>query len=537
MGSTICRVTCMVNKLSSMSELKQLQAIITKSGLQSHIDFTTKLIFFSALSPMGNLSHAYSLFQQSSSIVKHDAFISNTMIRAFSRSCFPLQALYIYNQMQVTDCFTYNFVIKACSRAYKFMQESGSGACDDDVLVVVYSKGTEIHCRVIKIGFENDTCVQNSLLNLYAQCGLVSVARRMFDQIKDDTSLVSWNIMISAYNRINDFESGDKLLELMPCKNVVSWNTLIGRYVRLGNVEAARRVFDCMPERDAVSWNSMIAGCVSVRDYAGALVLFSEMQNDGIKPTEVTLISILGACAETGSLEIGHKIHEYLEACEHKIEGYLGNALLNMYCKCGNLSLAWEVFNGMKMKTVSCWNAMIIGLAVHGYSEEVFHLFSEMEESPDSSIRPNGLTFIGVLVACSHKGLVDKARWYYDHMVKKYGILPNIKHYGCMIDLLSRWGLLEEAYQMIKNAPFQNSAVLWNTLLGACRTQGNMALAEISFLQLAKLKKLTDGAYMLLSNMYAEAGRWDEVERLRSEMDYLHVPTQAGYSQINMNVQ
>ncbi|CAI8616768.1 unnamed protein product [Vicia faba] len=478
MGSTICRVTCMLNKLSSIT--------------------------FS------------------------------------DGSCFPLQALYIYNQMQlgdvVSDCFTYNFVIKACSRAYKFLLESGSGSYDDDVLVVVYSKGAEIHCRVIKIGFENDTCVQNSLLNLYAHCGLVSVARHLFDQIKN-TSLVSWNIMISAYHRINDFESGDKLLELMPHKNVVSWNTLIGRYVKLGNVEAARRVFDCMPERDAVSWNSMIAGCVYVRDYAGALELFSEMQSDGVKPTEVTLISILGACAEIGALEIGHKIHDSLRACEHKIEGYLGNALLNMYCKCGNLSLAWEVFNGMKMKTVSCWNAMIIGLAVHGYCEEVFHLFSEMEESLDGSIKPNGLTFIGVLVACSHKGLVDKARWYSDHMVKKYEILPNIKHYGCMVDLLSRWGLLEEAYQMIMNAPFQNSAVLWNTLLGACRTQGNMELAEISFQQLAKLEKLTDGAYMLLSNMYAEAGRWDEVERLRSEMDYLHVPTQAGYSQINMNVQ
>jgi pentatricopeptide repeat protein len=202
--------------------------------------------------------------------------------------------------------------------------------------------------------------------------------------------------------------------------------------------------------------------------------------------------------------------------CEHKIEGYLGNAFVNMYCKCGNLSLAWEIFNGMRMKTVSCWNAMIIGLAVHGYCEEVFQLFTEMEESLDNTIRPNGLTFTGVLV-------------------NKYKILPNIKHYGCTVDLLSRRGLLEEAYRMIKTAPFTNSDVLWRTLLGACRTQANMELAEISFQKLAK-EQLTDGDYMLLSNIYAEAGRWDEVQRLRSEMGYLHVPKQAGYSQINMNV-
>ncbi|KAL5099012.1 hypothetical protein RYX36_003339 [Vicia faba] len=248
-----------------------------------------------------------------------------------------------------------------------------------------------------------------------------------------------------------------------------------------------------MIERDAVSWNSMTDGCVYVRDYAGALELFSEMQSDGEKPTEVTLMSILGDYAETGALEIGHKIHESLKACEHNIEGYLGNSLLNMYCKCGNFILAWELFNGMNMKIVSCWNVMIIGLAVHGYCEEVFHLFSDMEESLEGSIKPNGLMFTIVLVSCSHKGLVDKARWYSNHMVKKYEIMPNIKRYGCMVDLLSRWGLLEEAYHMIKNSLFQNCAMLWNTLLGACRTQGNMELAKISFQQLAKLEKLIDG--------------------------------------------
>lgn len=531
MGSAFWRASCMVNQLSSMLELKQLQAILTKTGFHSHLPFTTKLIFFSALSPMGNLSHAYSLFQQSS---MDNPFICNTMIRAFANSSFPLHALYIYNHMQntnvITDNFTYNFVLKACSKAYKFIHECGNGTCDE---LVVVSKGAEVHCVVIKVGFEYDPSIQNSLLYMYSQCGLVPVAQHLFDQMKN-ASLVSWNIMVSAYDRINDSKTVNYILESMPHKNIVSWNTLIARYVRLGNVKEARRVFDCMPERDAVSWNSMIAGCVSARDYAGVLGLFSQMQIAGVKATEVTLISVLGACAESGELEIGNKIHDYLKVCGHKIEGYLGNALLNMYCKCGNLSSAWEIFNGVRMRTVSFWNAMIIGLAVHGYCEEALQLFSEMEKSL-GSVRPNRVTFIGVLVACSHKGLVDKARWYFDHMVKQYKIEPDIKHYGCMVDILSRWGLLEEAYTMIKTAPSQNSAVLWRTLLGASRTQGNAELAEVSFQQLAKLKQLTDGDYVLLSNIYAETGRWGEVERLRSEMVHLHVPKQAGYSQIGMN--
>lgn len=145
-----------------------------------------------------------------------------------------------------------------------------------------------------------------------------------------------------------------------------------------------------------------------------------------------------------------------------------------------------------------------------------------------------GVTFLGVLIACSHKGLVDKARWNFDHMAKQYKILPDIKHYGCIVDLLSRFGLLEEAHQMIKTAPLQNSAILWRTLLGACRTQGNVELAKVSFQQLAKLGRLTDGDYVLLSNIYAEAERWDEVERVRSEMIGLHVPKQVAYSQIDM---
>ena len=149
--------------------------------------------------------------------------------------------------------------------------------------------------------------------------------------------------MISAYDRVNDSKSADYLLESMPHKNVVSWNTVIGRYIRLGDIEGARRVFQIMPQRDAVSWNSLIAGCVSVKDYEGAMGLFSEMQNAEVRPTEVTLISVLGACAETGALEMGSKIHESLKACGHKIEGYLGNSLLNMYWKLCNCFQRWKV--------------------------------------------------------------------------------------------------------------------------------------------------------------------------------------------------
>lgn len=517
-----------LQRLSSIKEVEQAQAIIIKTGLHTHPYILANLIAFSALSPLGSLAHAQAMFQETK---MDDAFICNTMIRAYTNSVFPIRAIYIYNHMQHvnagSDHFTYTLVLKACARASRCKEEGGG--CDG---FGVARKGAEIHGRVLKLGFHCDAYIQNSLVHMYSQCGFVGHARRVFDEMTE-RSVASWNIMIMAYDEINDFKLADCLIELMPEKNVVSWNTLIARHVRSGNIEAARKVFREMPERDAVSWNSMIAGYVQVKDYAGALAFFDEMQIAEVEATEVTLTSVLGACAETGALEMGRKIHESLKEKNYKIEGYLGNAIVDTYAKCGNLSLAWEVFNELKMKPVSCWNAMIMGLAVHGYCQRALELFAAMESRLDE-IRPNRVTFIGVLIACSHQGLVEEGRQYFNRMIKVYKIMPDIKHYGCMIDLLSRWGLLYDAWQMIETMPLPPTAVLWRTLLGACRVHGNAELAEESFRQLAKLEVLSDGDYVLLSNIYAESERWDDVQRVRNEMIRVGVPKKLGSSNIEM---
>ncbi|KAB1224626.1 hypothetical protein CJ030_MR2G016992 [Morella rubra] len=523
-GATLSHIIPKLQRLSSMKELEQAQALVTKAGLYTHPCVLANLIAFSALSSFGSLAHAQAMFEETT---EDNSFISNTMIRAYTNSILPIKAIYIYNDMQRVDCgsdhFTYNFVLKACARASRGVEEGG----ESDGYGVA-SKGAEVHGRVLKLGFERDGYIQNSLVYMYSQCGFVGLARRVFNEMTE-RSIASWNIMIMAYDKINDFESADGLLEMMPQKNVVSWNTLISRHIRLSKIEAARKVFREMPERDAVSWNSMIAGYVQLKDYAGALALFGEMQIAQVEATEVTLISVLGACAETGAFEMGRKIHESLKGNNYRIEGYLGNALVDMYAKCGNLSLAWEVFNELKMKPASCWNAMIMGLAVHGHCAEALKLFADMELRFDE-IRPNRVTFIGVLIACSHQGLVEEARQYFKRMITEYKIMPDIKHYGCMVDLLSRGGLLYEACQMIKTMPLPPTAFLWRTLLGACRVQGNAELAEESFKQLAKLEAPTDGDYVLLSNIYAQSERWDNVEGVRNDMKRIGIPKKFGSS-------
>ncbi|XP_057972865.1 pentatricopeptide repeat-containing protein At3g29230-like [Malania oleifera] len=510
--ATAAFITSKLQKLSTMKEVEQVQAVITKAGLHNHPTLIATLINFSSLFQSGSLTHAQMIFEET---IMDNPFICNTLIRAYAKSVFPIRAIYLYNQMHRMnvefDHFTFTFVLRACARVLFCVEEEvkfdGFG---------IGCKGAEIHCRVFKAGFDHDHFIRNSLVYMYSQCGFLSLARRVFDEMTKKT-VASWNIMISAYDRVNDFISADSLLEAMPEKNVVSWNTLIARYIKFGDIEAARRVFQAMPKRDAVSWNSMIAGYVRIKDYTEALKLYGEMQTAQVEATEITLISVLGVCAETGELEKGRKVHEMLKQKGYKIEGYLGNALVDMYAKCGSMSEAWEIFNEMKMKHVSCWNAMIMGLAVNGYSKEALELFSAMEMRLDE-VKPNKITFIGVLTACSHNGLVEEGRWFFSKMIKEYKITPDIKHYGCMVDLLSRWGFLNDANEVIKAMPFKANSVLWRTLLGASKVYCDVELAEESFQQLAKLEPLRDGDYVLLSNIYAEAERWNDVERVRAEM-------------------
>ncbi|XP_038904117.1 pentatricopeptide repeat-containing protein At5g15300-like [Benincasa hispida] len=516
-----------LHRLSSMKELEQAQAFIVKTGLCNHITIMTKLIAFSSLSPSGSLPHSHALFQETS---MDDSFICNTMIRAYSNSVFPVKALLIYNHMQRMDVhsdhFTYNFVLKVCARAIKCTEKDDQCFGHD----IISRKGAEIHSRVLKLGLDQDHHVQNSLLLMYSACGLVVFARLIFDEMTM-RSAVSWNIMVSAYNRVHDYKSADVLLELMPQTNVISWNTVLARYIRLNDLVAARKVFEEMPERDVVSWNSIIAGYVKVKDYKRALELFHSMKQSNIRATEVTFISILGACAEMGALEMGKKIHESLKEKHYRIKGYLGNAIVDMYAKCGELHLALEVFNEMEMKPVSCWNAMIMGLAVHGHCERALEMFDSMKAEHDYQ-KPNRITFIALLIACSHKGLVAEGRHFFNLMITKYKITPDLKHYGCMIDLLSRWGFLQEAYVMIKTCPFSSCSILWRTLLGGCRVHRHVELGEESFRKLAELEPGKDGDYVLLSNIYAEEERWDDVERLRNEMIDYGVCKKAGSSHV-----
>ncbi|RCV09471.1 hypothetical protein SETIT_2G031700v2 [Setaria italica] len=295
-------------------------------------------------------------------------------------------------------------------------------------------------------------------------------------------------------------------------------NSLVHFYGACGLFESAHRVFDEIPvrERNLVSWNSMLNGFAANGRPNEVLTVFREMMDVDFAPDGFTMVSVLTACAEIGALALGRRVHVYLAKVGLVGNSHVGNALIDLYAKCGGVDDARRVFEEMGAgRTVVSWTSLIVGLAVNGFGKEALELFSVMERE---KLVPTEITMVGVLYACSHCGLVDDGFMYFDRMKEEYGITPRIEHLGCMVDLLGRAGKVEEAYDYIVTMPLEPNAVVWRTLLGACAMHKKLELGEAAWARLIELDPGHSGDYVLLSNLYAAVGRWADVHVLRKTM-------------------
>ncbi|KAI5440340.1 hypothetical protein KIW84_010009, partial [Lathyrus oleraceus] len=298
-------------------------------------------------------------------------------------------------------------------------------------------------------------------------------------------------------------------------------NSLMHMYGMLKDIQVAHHLFEEMRKPDLVAWNSIIDCHVYCGNYNEALDLFTRMLRHGgmqLQPDDATLVVTLSACGAIGALDFGRKVHLFIRDSIINFGESISvfNALVDMYAKCGAVEEAYETFSNMKRKNLVSWNIMILGFASHGNGEEALSLFTRMLQ--ENVERPNDVTFLGVLCACSHGGLVDEGRWYFDIMNRDYTIQPTIKHYGCMVDLLGRAGLVMEAYDLIKNMPVDCNAIVWRTLLAACRNYGNVELGEKVRRHLLELEPDHSSDYVLLANMYASTGQWNEMSKQRRSM-------------------
>ncbi|KAK9268155.1 hypothetical protein L1049_010597 [Liquidambar formosana] len=461
------------------------------------------------------LPYARSLFD---AIPSPDAFIWNTMIRAYLNSQNPHESMSLFFRMQLQkgvffDSFTLSLVLQACGRSR-------------DVQI-----GRTVHNKALKVGFGSDLFLQTALIEMYAKFGNLEIARKILDDM-NDPDLVCYNVMLAEYVRVGEINLAHDLFDRMPERDLVSWNTMIHGYASLGDVGAAKKLFDKTCERDIVSWSSMIAAYAKSRQSNEALMLFHEMQLANVMPDKVTMVSVLSACGDVGALGMGKMVHEYIERNRIEIDLKLGTSLVDMYAKCGDIDNSLKVFNRMDERDVLAWSAIIMGLANHGFGELALDQFAKMISE---EIKPNDIAFIGVLSACSHIGLVDRGWAYFTSMSDVYGITPKIEHYGCMVDIFGRAGQLREARELIRSMPFTADAIIWRALLGACRIYKNVELADEAIVNLLELEPHVDGNYVLLSNIYSQSKNWDKVANIRRMMKNVKIQKVPGSSSIEVN--
>lgn len=421
----------------------------------------------------------------------------------------------------------------------------------------------------MKRGFESYEFVENTLIHMYAICSDIEVARRVFDEMPE-RSLVAWNAMLAGYakkgcwedvvnlflmmremdigfdevtmitalnacGRLGNLELGEWIDQYILVngmkKNLALITSLVDMYAKCGQVDRARKLFNQMKHRDVVAWSAMISGYSQANRCNEALSLFSEMQKANVDPNEVTMVSVLYSCGVLGALETGKWVHFYINRKKLELTVTLGTALIDFYSKCGFIDSGVEVFEKLPIKNVVSWTAIIQGLASNGEGRIALQYFHLMKEA---NIEPNDVTFIGALSACSHVGLVEEGRALFLSMNKDYGIEPRIEHYGCMVDILGRAGLIEEAFQFIKNMAIEPNAVIWRTLLASCRAHKNVPIGEESFRQIVELEPAHSGDYILLSNIYALVGRREDALRVRSQMRKMGIKKSPGCSLIEL---
>ncbi|KAI3901531.1 hypothetical protein MKW92_004094 [Papaver armeniacum] len=495
-------------RCTSFRALKQIHGLMIIKGFNSNPSSLRELIYTCSVGLSGTMDYAHKLFDQ---ITEPDLFIWNTMIRGSAQSSKPIKSVCLYKQMIQKDIqpdnYTYPFVLKACTKLSWIQM------------------GNQIHGKVVKICLESDTFVRNTLIHLNAKCGDLKVARVLFEG-SGSRDVVAYSALTAGYARRGELEIARQLFDEMPTRDMVSWNVMITGYAKCGNMESARKLFDEVPQRDVVTWNAMIAGYVLAKSYEKAFEMFEEMRIAGEQPDEVTMLSLLSACTDSGSLDIGERIHRSMtEMGSRNLSVVLGNALVDMYAKCGYIGKAIEVFRGMREKDSSTWNSIIGGLAIHGYAKESIDLFEEMQRE---KTLPDEITFIGVLVACSHGGMTGKGRKYFELMRIQYGIEPNLRHYGCMVDMLGRAGLLEEAFEFAELMEVVPNPIIWRTLLAACRIHGNAELGKRANERLLALRHDQSGDYVLLSNIYASEGQWEGAQSIRKLMEDRGVKKETG---------
>ncbi|GLJ40991.1 hypothetical protein SUGI_0848630 [Cryptomeria japonica] len=521
-------------ELGDLKQGKVIHNYVIRRGLDSDVVVGNALVGMYA--NCGWMDVAHKLFDEMS---YRDVVSWNAIIAGYVQIGQSAEALKLFNQMRLghmkADSFTLASVLQACAHLEALQQ------------------GKWMHGYVVKSGFEGDGFVGTVLIDMYIKCGILKEARHIFDKLRRK-DMVCWSLMIVSYDYSGHAEEALKLFHQMRLENVKPnavtmasvisvcshlgnlkqgelihvhviksgfesdicvRNSLIAMYAKCGNTKFASQLFDSMCKRNVVSWNAMISG-YSQNGYAGEVfALFNQMHLAGVNPNAVTLVTVPAACSILGASQPGKLIHGYIIKSGWESDVSVITAMIDMYSKCGSIYVAHKLFDEMPEKDVVSWSAMIAAYGMHGQGKGAIELFSQMLQT---GTKPNNVTFVSILSACSHAGLVDEGWQIFESMSRDFVISPSVKHYACMVDILGRAGHLDEAQNFIKRMPLDPNADVWKPLLGACRVYCNLVIAKDVAEHLFHLDPYNSGNYVLLSNIYAAAGRWDDAANVRKMM-------------------
>ncbi|KZV39344.1 pentatricopeptide repeat-containing protein chloroplastic [Dorcoceras hygrometricum] len=502
-----------------------------------------------------------------------DVYICNALILMYAKVGCVEDSEKVFEWMPLKDLVSWNSMISGYVLAGKGrssleclqkMQAFGVkpdrfsfiGALGGCALQRYLLNGKEIFCQALRNGFELDVMIQCSLIDMLGKCGQVDYAERFFGRISNK-NVVFWNAMIAAYalndralksisclmemqedsrvrpdtiTMINLLPSCSKLGALRHGKaihgyairnrflpHLVLETALIDMYGKCGRVTLAEWLFLHMEEKNLISWNAIMASFVQNGCFRKAVKCLFKLRTELFIPDQMTFASILPAYAEVALLREGKQLHGLITKLGFSSNTFICNALMHMYAKCGDIMLSQNVFDGICCKDVISWNTIIMAYAIHGFGAHSIRLFSEMTK--DSYNKPNGSTFVSLLTACSITGNVSEGQKYFDLMKSDYEIDPGIEHYGCVLDMLGRMGNLDLAKSFIDGIPLKPTPRIWGSLLSASRHHRNIEMAELCTNQILSLENNNTGCYVLLSNMYADAERWDDAERVRCLME------------------
>ncbi|RAL37894.1 hypothetical protein DM860_000588 [Cuscuta australis] len=493
-------------KLRLLQQCKQIHAIMLTSCLDMNVlALNSKLV--GVYASCGDLVSAEFIFQRTHN---PNIFAFNWMISALTFNGYPKKAIgylsLLLESGTIMNNYTISIILKACL-----------GLKD-------LRKGKGVHCMLYRLGFQVDLPIGNALLDMYGKLGNMHYARSLFTAMSM-RDVATWTSMLYGYSSMGNIEECLNLFERMRHgglkPNEFTWNVIISACSRRGDSDAAFLLLSKMSkeglECDLVTWNAMISGFVQSHRYDAAFALFQEMLAAGQNPNETTFTSLLTMCGLIGAVKIGKEIHGSIYRTRININAFVSSALVDMYAKCGSVNDSWNAFITAPVKNSASWNSLIGCYGKHGMVDHAIKLFEKMQYE---GIQATELTFTSLLSACSHNGLVKKGLEIFRSMDVLYGIPAKKEHYACIVDLLCRFGWMDEAYNTIIQMPIEVTESILGSFFNGCKVHERKDLVDMLSTKIPKMELRVPGSTVTLSNVYAAQGEWEKVETMRKLMKY-----------------